>query len=330
MAPYPATAFISDQLKTLPEAPTVDLTGRTVIVTGGNAGLGYECAKKLAFMNPAKLIIACRSISKGQEAAGSIKEAADGNCQPEVWQLDLADMKQTLSFGQKCLDELDRLDIFLSNAGISPMGKNEKDMAESGYELTLQVNNISNTLLCHQLLPLMQKTAQLPPPSASLTNFKPHLTIVASDRHYSISQIPQTEPILRTMSDISLPGNRYEETKAINLLNAIPLAELAGESVIVNTCSPGWCYSGLIRNLQFPLKYIHRIPMAILARTGEQGSRCIIWATISDVPNGSYCDTMEVREPSDYVISEEGKTTASKLYKEMKDIWKTAGYIATD
>lgn len=78
------------------------------------SGLGYESAKKLASMKPAKLIIACRAITKGEEAAKSIREACEGRCNPEVWQLDLADMKQTLSFGQRCLDELDRLDIFVS------------------------------------------------------------------------------------------------------------------------------------------------------------------------------------------------------------------------
>lgn len=50
-----------------------DLTGKTVIVTGGNAGLGFECSKHIASMmgkgpEAGKLIIACRTVSKGEEA----------------------------------------------------------------------------------------------------------------------------------------------------------------------------------------------------------------------------------------------------------------------
>ena len=51
----------------MPPVVTADLTGRTVIVTGANMGLGFESAKHLARMNPKKLVIAVRSQEKGEE-----------------------------------------------------------------------------------------------------------------------------------------------------------------------------------------------------------------------------------------------------------------------
>ena len=47
---------------------TQDLTGKVVLITGANIGLGFEAAKHFASMNPEKLIIACRSEAKGNQA----------------------------------------------------------------------------------------------------------------------------------------------------------------------------------------------------------------------------------------------------------------------
>jgi len=51
--------------------PNVDLTGRVVIVTGANTGLGFEAAKHIAKLNPAKLIMASRSKERGTAALKS-------------------------------------------------------------------------------------------------------------------------------------------------------------------------------------------------------------------------------------------------------------------
>ena len=64
-------AFIRNQWTTVPPVAQVDLTGKTVIVTGANNGLGFEAAKHFARMNPAKLILACRSKERGLAALES-------------------------------------------------------------------------------------------------------------------------------------------------------------------------------------------------------------------------------------------------------------------
>ncbi|KAF9560359.1 hypothetical protein CPC08DRAFT_636699 [Agrocybe pediades] len=60
--------IIRDQLSTIPAVVTTDLTGKTVIVTGSNIGLGLETARHFARMKPGKLIVACRSKEKGLAA----------------------------------------------------------------------------------------------------------------------------------------------------------------------------------------------------------------------------------------------------------------------
>jgi len=64
--------FIKLQLfEKLPPVVTANLKGKTVVVTGANIGIGFETAKHFAQMDPGKLIIACRSRQKGEEALSS-------------------------------------------------------------------------------------------------------------------------------------------------------------------------------------------------------------------------------------------------------------------
>ena len=126
--------------KTLPET-VVDLTGRTIIVTGSNVGVGFEAAKRFYEMNTARLILAVRNLSKGEDAKQSIlqqikKEAPPGSVRQEtqvdVWTLDLSSFESVKSFAKKCDEELERIDVLLANAAVqSPEWTVTKDGWES-------------------------------------------------------------------------------------------------------------------------------------------------------------------------------------------------------
>lgn len=137
----------------------MDLSGKTVIVTGSNGGLGKELAAKLLAMNPAKLvrslsghcfhsfpiplrpsstciynkIIAARSLSKGesarQELLASYPSASPSSV--EVWSLDMADFASVKAFTERANATLDRIDVLVCNAGVWP-AKFEK--TKDGWE----------------------------------------------------------------------------------------------------------------------------------------------------------------------------------------------------
>lgn len=86
----------------------------------------------VAAMNPAKLIHAVRSTSKGERVKSAIAELSPQIMQ-EVWHLDLASLDSVLGFATKAARELDRLDILLLNAGVA---LSQWSSTKDGYETT--------------------------------------------------------------------------------------------------------------------------------------------------------------------------------------------------
>jgi retinol dehydrogenase-12 len=106
-------------LSSLPEM-SKDLTGRTVIVTGANVGVGLEAARFFCNMNPARLILAVRTTSKGEEAKKEIEsqDSLARKTNVEVWELDLGLFESVKRFAKRCNDELERVDILVENAAL--------------------------------------------------------------------------------------------------------------------------------------------------------------------------------------------------------------------
>ena len=106
----------------------------------------------------------------------------------------------------------------------------------------------------------------------------------------------------------------------LNVLFARELTKrLRDKPLIVNAVDPGFCQSAFRRNWR-GLRALLAWPMEVfLARTTEQGSRQLIWASIGGKDNvdqlrGAYISSMQVWESSDFVVSEEGKRAQTKLW----------------
>jgi retinol dehydrogenase-12 len=105
--------FLRGQLLQTPTLPQADLTGQTIIVTGANSGLGLDASKHLARLNVSHLILACRSVSKGEVAKEQILASTrKSSTKIEVWPLDLCSYVSVLDFAARC-KTLSRLDTVI-------------------------------------------------------------------------------------------------------------------------------------------------------------------------------------------------------------------------
>lgn len=132
---------------------TPDLTGKTIIVTGGNSGLGYESVKALSDKN-ATVILASRSQARGEKARDEILTAVP-HAQIDVLTLDLANLSSIKQFADTFKAKYSQLDVLMNNAGI--MGIPRKETAD-GFEMQFGINHLGPFALTGQLIDHLMQT----------------------------------------------------------------------------------------------------------------------------------------------------------------------------
>lgn len=150
------------------------MNSQLIASTGSNGGLGFEAAKHIAKTECALLILAVRSLAKGEAAAKAIKDTlpAESKIVIEVWPLDMANYQSIKDFAKRA-SSLERLDVLLENAGIT----GSRQWVEfEGEESVIVTNVIGTFLLALLLLPKLRDTGKS-------TGRNTRLVIVSSEVH---------------------------------------------------------------------------------------------------------------------------------------------------
>jgi retinol dehydrogenase 12 len=178
--------------------PEVDCTGKTIIVTGANIGIGKEAVRHFVRLNASKVIIAVRSIAKGKAAQAEIEASTHHTGVTEVWELDLSSYASVKVFAARAAG-LPRVDAMVANASIAT----EKFELAEENESTITVNVVSTILLVLLLLPTMSA-------SALKWGIVPVITVVTSNIHSWIS-FPEwkTPNSLATLNDKEAAVMKY-------------------------------------------------------------------------------------------------------------------------
>ncbi|KAK6479225.1 retinol dehydrogenase 12-like [Huso huso] len=223
LAPYIRRYFAGGVCKS-----AARLDGKTALITGANTGIGKETARDLA-RRGARVIIACRDLSKGEAAASQIR-AETGSEQVLVRRLDLADNRSIKQFAEDFLKEENRLHILINNAGVMMCPYSH---TVDGFEMQFGVNHLGHFLLTHLLLDLLKQSA-------------PARIINVSSLGHNFGRIKFDD----LQSERSYEGGlAYCQSKLANVLFTRELAKrLAGTRVTVNSVHPGTVKSELVRH----------------------------------------------------------------------------------
>ncbi|QDS68710.1 hypothetical protein FKW77_003841 [Venturia effusa] len=297
--------------------PEVDLSGKTIIITGANIGLGFEAAKHLARRNVSKLILACRDVKKGEAAKIDILNSIETNTAIEVWEVDLSKYESVVAFGRRVRTELPRLDAFVANAGLE---RDTLELAE-GLELSLTVNVVSTLMSAIAVLPKLKETALEHFTTTTLEFVGSMVHIFGSDKSL---EVPEGQSILEALSQpgTDMPG-RYNLSKLLEHLCFNQLSEIvcvqqrdAKARVVLNIVNPGWCKSSLGRSKSKGA--VEKFFEMFLQRTAEMGGRTLAHgAMVGEQFDGCYLSECQAKPQSTYVRSARGKQTQKRLWKEV-------------
>ena len=205
-----------------------DQTGKTIVITGANSGLGLRSAEGLA-AHGARVIMACRNAEKAATALEAVKAMATG-APPEVVSLDLADLSSIRKCAEQLNSELDHIDVLMNNAGV--MALPLRRTAE-GFEMQFGTNHLGHFALTGQLLPTILKADS------------PRVVTTSSQAH---------RPGRIKFDDLNWNKRRYSkwlaycQTKLANLLFMYELqrrADAAGSHLLSLAGHPGYAATHL-------------------------------------------------------------------------------------
>ncbi|USP75396.1 retinol dehydrogenase 12 [Curvularia clavata] len=305
--------FLYSQLFVKLPYPQGNFSGKTIIITGSNVGLGKEAARHYARLGANKLILAVRSVDKGEEAKQDIARTT-GHENIEVWKLDMSDYSSIAAFAKRAETELDRIDIFIANAGVVRAEYHQVN----GHEESIAINVVSTTLLMANMLPKMCETA-------TRYNVRPTFTVTGS-ASYTHTSFPQRSApdgeILATLSDRETAekywSQQYPVSKLVQLhtVRAIADRHPAGEfPVTINVVNPGMCWSGLARETTSWGFWLFRLAVA---RSTEVGSRTLVHAGASGIEaHGQYLSDCRIEQPSELVTDAAGREVQERLMAEI-------------
>ncbi len=249
---------------TLARLPNLD--GRVAIVTGANAGLGYETAFALASAG-AEVVLATRDQLRGERAAGRIR-ATRPQAKVERLELDLSRLDSVAEFVEAFGADHDRLDILVNNAGVMHPPANK---TAEGFELQFGVNHLGHHALTGRLLPLLSRAED------------PRIVTVSSIAHRG-AKIDFDN--LRMEKGYN-PYREYGQSKLANLVFARELDRRlrAAQSPIRSIAAhPGVSATDLSR-------YFPRLVASLakgVSMSPAKGALSQIYACVEDVQGGAY------------------------------------------
>jgi NAD(P)-dependent dehydrogenase (short-subunit alcohol dehydrogenase family) len=255
------------------------MSGKTVLITGANRGIGLEAARTLARMG-AHVVIGARDRARGQAA---VDEIVKGGGSAELLEIDTSSFASVRAAARRFLAAHDQLDVLVNNAGIATR---PRQLSPDGHELTWATNFLGGFLLTRELLPALKRAPH------------PRVVSVSSAAHFT-TEIP--------WDDVELehgfrPFKAYAQSKLAQVLFTRELARRE-PGIAATAVHPGAIATDIWRAAPLWARLLLKLVLPSAAKGARPVVRLAAAPELEGV-TGRYFDRMREVEPSPAARSE--------------------------
>ncbi|WP_028110156.1 SDR family oxidoreductase [Ferrimonas futtsuensis] len=236
-----------------------NLTDQTYVITGANAGTGFQ-ATRLLLSKGASVVMMNRNVQKSADAIKALKQEFGSNAKVTVMRMDLAQLGSVRAAASEVLKTVPHIDALLCNGAIAQIAKQE--FTENGFESQLGVNHYGHFLLCGLLFQRIQES-------------RGRIVVVASEGYKMGLKTIQFDDM--NWNRNYHPNKTYCHSKLAQMMFAYELQDKiqqANKEVEVYVCHPGASNTSLIRDsasLATRVTWSLMVKMG-LAQTAEKGA----------------------------------------------------------
>jgi NAD(P)-dependent dehydrogenase (short-subunit alcohol dehydrogenase family) len=248
------------------------------IVTGPTSGIGKAIATALA-LHGSRVVLACRSVDRGNSAKRDILHIAP-DADLTVLLCDTSSLSSVHKFVSNAANVLhNRVDIFISNAGIFSMNEKERTLSPDGLESHWATNFVCPAVLLLKLLPLMRRSPEVH------SGRRARIVLVSSKLHM-LGHVDTNDPNFSTSSKRRYsPLAAYAQSKQAEELFADVISQrlsdpqscLPDTSPLVMTVHPGYVLTSVVRTLPSLIQTMYRKFLQYLLLSPEEGARAPLY-----------------------------------------------------
>ncbi|MBK8959507.1 MAG: SDR family oxidoreductase [Proteobacteria bacterium] len=271
----------------------MQLSDKTIVITGANSGIGLETSRELA-RGGATVVMACRDLTRAKAARADIANSVPG-AKLALVPLDLASLASVRACADTLVAQWPRIDVLINNAGLFPF---KRQLTEDGFEMQFGVNHLAHFLLTQNLMP------------ALLAAGRPRVVNVASMMHH-----------LGKIDFDSFRGERpygalkaYAQSKLCNVLFARELARRhGGDGLLSWSLHPGPVGTNIMGRGLVNRTLYRLIGAYMSARRGARTSVHLASADGIEATNGAYYDEFLKVKPGSRLSQD--ATLAARLWE---------------
>ncbi|KAM0230819.1 hypothetical protein ACHAP5_011263 [Fusarium lateritium] len=257
------------------------LRGKTILITGGDSGIGRQVLSYLVLLSPAEIWLAAKDLDATKDAIVELEQQAP-NVRIRMVQLDLTSFPSVRAAAASLISQIECLDLLFLHAGV--MGLPAQSTSD-GYEYQFGINHLGHALLTNLLLPTLLRTAEL--------KKDVRVIVTSSCSHHNCPAGGIDFDTLKTDGSSIPTLKRYAQSKLANILFTRALAERYSQLTVV-AIHPGACRTNLTLNstggnvFDWVIGYLLSRPVEVVAKHH-------VWAAVADgIESGEYYEPLEL------------------------------------